>query len=452
MRSMRKLLALLLCLAALLTLSGTALAAEPEPFWLAVRIEGGGSSRVRCYEEGYAGNLYLSLSDLSAALDGTSKQFLFAYNSTDDSFSVTTGRPAAAAEDATNARARSGAVDLDFLRNRIFVNGGERRYYTYRRGSAKDLYMSLTDVQLMLDLTAERPDGDTLVLDPARPFRPEPAELAREGFFDSISAVVLGDADSGEIIFSRESRRALPIASLSKLMSYLLLCETAERGELNFSDSVTITAESETISRSSDGMISMKAGTEVPMSELIDAMLLASSNEAAASLASHAAGSTEAFVERMNARAKEMGLFTARFYSPHGLPVYTESAVTAKRQNMMSAYDMFRLCAYLLEQQPQITDVTAQQYATMKTLKYSTANTNTLVFNLSGITGLKTGSTNRAGNCIAVSMPVTRGGETHNIVLVVLGAETAQLRGQASEILLRWARDYYAEHEFRPAK
>ena len=312
--------------------------------------------------------------------------------------------------------------------------------------------MSLTDIQLMLDLTAERPDEDTLVLDPARPFRPVPRELEREGFFDSISAVVLGDADSGEIIFCRESRRTLPIASLSKLMSYLLLCEAAERGELSFYDSVTITAESERIAGSSDGMIYMKAGTEVPMSELVDAMLLASSNEAAASLAAHAAGSTEAFVERMNARAKELGLNTAQFYSPHGLPIYTGSAVTAKRQNMMSANDMFRLCAYLLEHEPQITDITARQYSTMKTLKYSTANTNTLVFNLTGITGLKTGSTNRAGNCIAVSMPITRGGETHNIVLVVLGAETAQLRGQASEILLRWARGYYAEHEFRPAK
>ena len=452
MRSIRKLLALLLCLAALLSFSGTAFAAAPEPFRLTVLIEGGGGGSVRCYDEGYTGNLYISLSDLSVVLDDTQKQFLFSYKSTDDSFSVTTGRPAAAAEDATGTRARSGAVDLELERNCIFVDGGERRYYTYRRGSAKDLYMSLTDVQLMLDLTAERPDGNTLVLDPARPFRPEPRELEREGYFDAINAVVLGDADSGEIIFWRDYRRALPIASLSKLMSYLLLCEAADRGELSFYDSVTITAESEIISRSSDGLIAMSAGTSVPMSELVDAMLLASSNEAAASLAAHAAGSAGAFVERMNARAKEMGLSTARFYSPHGLPVYTESAVTAKRQNMMSAYDMFRLCAYLLENHPRITDVTARQYASMKTLKYATANTNTLVFNLSGITGLKTGSTNRAGYCVAVSMPVTRGGETHDIVLVLLGAETAQLRGQASEILLRWARDYYAENSFRPAK
>ncbi len=234
-------------------------------------------------------------------------------------------------------------------------------------------------------------------------------------------------------------------------MSYLLLCEAAERGEISFSDSVTITREAELISRSADGMIAMNAFSTAPMQELIDAMLLASSNEAAASLAAHAAGSSEAFVERMNARAKELGLSSASFYSPHGLPVYTLNSVTAKRQNTMSAYDMFRLCGYVLENHPEITAITARQYSAMATLKYSTANTNTLVFNLSGVNGLKTGSTNRAGYCVTVSMPVTRGGETHDIVLVLLGAETGELRGQAAEILLRWAKDYYAEHEFRSA-
>ena len=409
------------------------------------------STRVRAYEESYAGNFYLSLSDLSQALNGTSKQFHFAYKSSDDSFSVTTNRAAGDPEESPVTRARGSAVYLEFTRSRLYVDGGERRYYTYRRESSKDLYMSLTDVQLMLDLTAELLDGDTLLLDPGRPFKPDPQILMREGYFDAVSAVLLADADTGEILFARDALRPLPIASLSKLMTYLLLYEAQQRGELSFSDAVTITEESDLITRSADGMISMSAGAQVPMQELIDGMLLASSNEAAASLASHAAGSTEAFVERMNERAKKLGLPSARFYSPHGLPVYTASAVTAKRQNMMSAYDMYRLCAYLLENCPELTGITSRQYSTMKTLKYSTSNTNTLVFNLSGVTGLKTGSTNRAGNCIAVSMSVTQGSETHNIVLVVLGAETAALRGQVAEILLRWTKDYYAEHAFENA-
>ena len=452
MKTVRKLLALLLCLCALLSISGTALAAGPAPFYLTVRVEGGRDCRVRAYEESYPGNLYLSLSDLSQALSGTTKQFLFSYNAKDDSFSVTTGRPAGEAEADPVVWARGSVVYLDFTRSRLFVDGGERRYYSFRRDSSKDLYMSLTDVQLMLDLTAVCPDRDTVVLDPGRPFAPDPKELEEQGFFDAIGAVIIGDADTGEILFSRDCRRHLPIASLSKLMSYLLLCEAADRGEISFSDSVTITAESERISRSADGMIAMSAGSSIPMQELVEAMLLASSNEAAESLAVHAAGSTEAFVGRMNARAAELKLITAKFYTPHGLPVYTSNAVTAKLQNKMCALDMFRLCAYLLENYPQITAITGRQYATMKELKYSTSNTNTLVFNLSGVSGLKTGSTDRAGYCVAVSLPVTSGGETHDVVLVLLGAETAALRGQAAEILLRWAQRYYAENGFRSAK
>ena len=156
MKTIRRLLALLLCLCALLSLSGAAFAAEPAPFYLSVYVEGAGERSVRAYEETYPGNLYLSLSDLSQALNGTTKQFLFAYNKTDDSFSVATGRPAGPAETDVIVRGRGGAVYLDFTRSRLFVNGGERRYYSFRRDSSKDLYLSLTDVQLLFDLTAER--------------------------------------------------------------------------------------------------------------------------------------------------------------------------------------------------------------------------------------------------------------------------------------------------------
>ena len=178
---------------------------------------------------------------------------------------------------------------------------------------------------------------------------------------------------------------------------------------------------------------------------------MASSNESAAALAVHTAGSSEAFVARMNERAGELGLYTARFYTPHGLPSYSGGTIPAKRQNRMSAEDMFKLCAYLLKNEGEITKLTSRQYANLPTLKYSTSNTNTLVYNVPGVTGLKTGSTDRAGYCVAVSLPVTRDGETHNIVLVILGAETPDLRGQAGEILLRWAQDYYAVHAFRRA-
>lgn len=448
MKRMRRLLALLLCLTALLPLGAAAHAAGPTPFGLSVHVEGGRDFQVRAFDEAYRDNLYLSLSDLSQALNGTAKQFRLEYTANGDSFSITTGKSAGAADQDRTITLRDGASYLDISRPRIYLNGSERRYYCYKNGT-KDLYMSLGDVQLLLDLRADYREDGGLTLYPDSPFTPDPLELKRQGYFDAINAVVLGDADSGEILFSSDPFKAYPIASLSKLMTYLLLSEAARNGELSFSDTVTITAESERIARSEDGMVYMSANSAVPFQELVDAMLICSSNEAAASLAAHAAGTSQHFVERMNERARELGLYSARFYTPHGLPVYSRESVGGKLQNRMSAMDMFELCAHLLKKEPQITAVTSRQYATMETLKYSTANSNTLLFNVPGVTGLKTGSTNRAGYCVAVSLPVSRDGETHTLVLVILGAESPDLRGQAGEILLRWAQDYYAGHPFR---
>lgn len=450
MKSIRALLAILLCAAALVSLGAPTAAAEPDPFYLTARVEGGGSGVVRVYEDSYSGNYYLSLSDLAVLLQGSTKQFRFEYSAQIDGFLISTGMSAAAADSSVSAKAHGDVAYLYIYRNRLVVDGTERRYYTYRRAN-KDLYMALTDVQLMLDITAALGEDGSIVFDPFTPFLPDPKQLDEEGYFDAVNAVLLGDADTGEILFYKDARRAFPIASLSKLMTYLLLCEAQERGEISFGDSVRITREAASISRGADGTVTLAEGASIPMQELIGAMLLASSNESAAALAAHAAGSTDSFVERMNERAQELEMYSARFYTPHGLPAYSASAVSGKLQNRMSATDMFKLCAYLLEHYPAMTELTSLQFINLPTMKYSSANTNTLVFNMTGISGLKTGSTNRAGYCVAVSMPVTRDGETHNVVLVLLGAETPDLRGQAGEILMRWARAYYQQNDFRAA-
>ncbi len=448
MKRFRRILALLLCAAAMLSLPCAVWAAEPTPFAVTVRVAGGGESGVRALEDEYPGNLYLSLSDLSRAMGRSPARFRFEYSASGKSFSVTRGRdPLPEDANAPGIGQRLAPPSLTVQPNMLYVDGQMRRYYTYQRGG--DLYMSLTDVQLMLDLTATRLEPQLLELDPAQPFAPDPAGLEQIGFFDAINAVVIGDATSGEILFSRDAMRAYPIASISKLMTYLLLCEAVERGEIAETDNVTITPEAEQISDGADATYGLRftAGSVVPYRELVEVMLLASSNEAAVSLAAHAAGTSEEFVRRMNERAAQLGFGSARFYSPNGLPVYSSDAVTAKMQNRMSAMDLFRLSAYLLENERGVLKITSQTLGTMKTLRYSTYNTNPMLFNIPGVTGLKTGSTNRAGFCLAVSLPVTRLGETHDLVLVLLGAETATLRNQASEILLRWAQSAVAAED-----
>ena len=332
------------------------------------------------------------------------------------------------------------------FRNRIFVNGLEHRYYTYRDG--RDLYMSVTDVQLMLDLPAELQDNG-LRLYPGQHFYPDLERLEEQGYFGSFSAVLLADADTGAVLFAHNASDPVPIASISKLMTYLLLAEGVKAGEMSFSDRVTISENAAALSRGIDAAILLEAGNSVPAKELLEAMLLASSNECALALAEHLAGSEAAFVDRMNRRAAELGLESARFYNPHGLPVYLPQALTTKVQNVMSAEDLFVLCQTILRESPEVTKITRERYGGMPSLNnYVTANSNAVVFNLEGCNGLKTGSTNKAGSCLAATLPVTVGGKTHTAVAIVLGAETADARNQATEILLRYARNTWQDQGF----
>ena len=195
------------------------------------------------------------------------------------------------------------------------------------------------------------------------------------------------------------------------------------------------------LSRSGDGIVPLTAGTDVPFQELLEAMLIASSNESALALAEYTCGSEAAFVERMNRRAQELGLASVTMFNCNGLPSFTGDAIPVKRQNLMSAEDLFRLSRHILKNYPEITQITSRQLAHMPHLNdYWTANSNPLVYNLEGVNGLKTGHTNRAGYCVAASMPVGREDGMHTVVLILMGAETAELRGQAAEILLRYAK------------
>ena len=448
MKSSRRAIALLICVISVLLIPCTAFAAEYnllDPFTAEVEIDGTAHS-VRAYYADYRNNLYLSMKELAEALRGSKAQIDFAFGTSandGDYFVINRSEPVA---DSTSEETYETRVDtreavwLDLKRNRIFYNGADKKYYTYR-DTENDLYMNLTDIQLLLDITAELKDNGGIILHTEKPFSPDVAKLNADGYFDYINGIVLGDATSGEILFSKNMNSCSPVASTSKLMSYLLIAQAMEEGRVSYTDSVPISQNAEKLSKSADGIIKMTAGTNIPFSELLSGMMVASSNECALALAEYVSGSEKDFVEQMNTKAKELGFKSSVFYNSNGLPVYTESALSSKRQNMMSAEELFELSSIILNYYPSVTEITRNQFVTLPTLEYTTANSNPLVFNIDGVTGLKTGSTKRAGYCLVASMPMDVGGENHNIVLVILGAENASERGQMSEILLRYAMD-----------
>ena len=440
----KQIMALLLVIVFCSTLIPMQAGADGEAFAMQITVNGE-QKAVRAYNDSYEGNLYLSLTDLAAALGATEKRFRFerVVSSTDgEYFSITTGQAPVLGSGAGGATGSAAPVMLNLARNRLLVDGGDRKYYTCNPQNG-DLYMSITDVQLMLDMTFEK-SGNTWTAKQNQHFIPDIKTRRDAGYFDNISSVYLADANSGEALFLWNGYSELPVASLTKLLSYYILKAGIAAGEIKASDSVRISDHAYAVSRTQDGIVPMEAGAYVPFSELMDAMLVASSNEAAIALAEHLCGSEAAFVERMNARARELGLYSALMYNCNGLPSYDGGNTPFKRQNRMSAADLFLLTQLILQQYPEITEITSTTLAHMPSLNdYWTANSNPLVYNMTGITGLKTGSTDRAGYCLVATMPVQKDGQTHNVVLVLLGAETAAVRGQAAEILLRYARALY---------
>ncbi len=441
----RRCLSALLCFSLVFSLTGTAYAEDYTlmmPFTLTVYI-GDNAQGVRAYHAGYRNNVYLSLLDLSRALDGTKRQFSIVYGNTaqdGEYHSLYIGQPYNG--DKTNITQtdydQREDVWLVLRRNRIFVDGEDKKYYTCREGG-HDLYMSFTDLQLMLDFTITNVTDTGIRIEPDVPFMPVYSELAEAGAFDYLFSYLVADANNGTVVYGRDLTKPFSIASTTKLMTYLLVAEAMEKGVIRAETEVMISEHAAEVSQSADGIIPLEIGQIIPVSELIDAMLVASSNESAHALAECVSGSVEAFVALMNRRAQEFGLSSAKFYSPDGLPVYTQSSVPVKLQNVMSTQDLFRLSAYVISRFPAVTAITSRAYVSLPAMKYTTANSNPLIFNMKGVNGLKTGSTNRAGYCLVATMPVTTEGKTHTLLLIILGAENAAERGQVAELLLRCA-------------
>lgn len=386
----------------------------------------------------YDYNMYLSLRSLAEALSETDRKFSIEYQYTEADgsfFKITTGKaytPSQRQIDSPgkDSNGRELPLFLDLASYRIFVDGNERKYYTYKYTKPDDLFMSLTDIQLLFDIGAEFTGPSQITLHPERTFTCDLEGLRQEGYFEQMNSVLAGSAKDGSILFAANENTAVPVASTSKLMSYLIIADAMQSGKIKPDDKVVISQNAEKVSKSEDGQISMTAGDTAPVSELLEAMLVISSNEAAIALAEHVAGSESEFVKLMNEKAAELKLSDSVFYNCNGLPLMTFGTIPSKIQNRMSSKDMFVLTSEILNKHPEITDITSKQLVKIESFDYTSWNTNSLVFNNPDVTGLKTGSTKAAGSCVVAC-------DKNGKIVIVFGAENSAMRGRAAEILFR---------------
>ena len=237
-------------------------------------------------------------------------------------------------------------------------------------------------------------------------------------------AAILIDAATGTVLYEQNAHTPLPPASVTKVMTMLLIMEAIDDGRIGWEDTVTASA---TAAAKGGSQIYLKEGETMSVSTLLKSVAVSSANDAACALAEHIAGSETAFVNAMNQRAKELGMNETNFVNCTGL----DDDETAQNHRT-SAYDIALMSRELLTKHPDIKKFTTIWMDTVRDGSFGLSNTNKLVRFYQGATGLKTGYTSQAGFCLSAS--AERDGM--ELIAVVLGCETSAERFAACKSML----------------
>lgn len=404
-----------------------------------VKVDGVEVGSIPAVDDDYENNLYLSLKGLAYVLRGTGKAFSPYIK--DQAIQITTGADYTTKVSVWGDKALASSVRYTLRRSQITLDGGDRRYFSFgmeNADGAEDAFFLTTSLAMMLDLNITFRDS-VMEIDTTKPFTVTKKDLEASEYDQDVNSLLVGDGSTGEIFYSCDKEEQVAIASTTKLMTYFVAMDAVSADECALYDLATVSVKAAKLSHGSDGVISLKAGSKIPLDELLYGMLLPSSNECALVIAEHVAGSEEAFVERMNKKAKELGMSEAQFYNCHGLPAFENQTLAGKIQNHMSAEEMFRMVSVLVDTYPEITRITASKVAELPNLGKIALNSNALLYNMSDVRGLKTGTTNKAGACLVTYIPIERNGVKHNLICVLFGAEGEAERMNISEVAARYA-------------
>lgn len=232
-------------------------------------------------------------------------------------------------------------------------------------------------------------------------------------------SAVLMETSSGKILFEKNPHEQRPCASITKVMTMLLVCEAIDNGKLRLDDTITASAHAASMGGSD---IWLEEGETMSADDMIKATVVASANDAAVALAEHLCGSEEVFVEKMNEKASQLGMKDTVFKNCNGLD---------EDGHITSAYDVAVMSRELMKHE-MIFDYTSIWLDNLRDGKTQIVNTNKLLKTYNGITGLKTGTTNDAGCCMLAS--AKRG--DMSLVAVVLGCNSGKERFSDAAALL----------------
>lgn len=244
-------------------------------------------------------------------------------------------------------------------------------------------------------------------------------------------SAILMDAATGTVLYEKNASERLRPASVTKVMTLLLVMEALDTGRIGWDDTVIA---SEAACAKGGSQVYLEPGEEMSMDEMLKSVVVSSANDCATALAEHVAGSESAFVGMMNQRAQELGLLDTNFVNCTGLDDAPEAA-----EHLTTAHDIAVISRELLKHD-RIRDYTTIWMDTVRGGKFGLSNTNKLVRFYQGTTGLKTGYTSAAGHCLAAS--AKRDGI--ELIAVVLHCASSADRFSSAKALLDYGFANYA--------
>ena len=250
------------------------------------------------------------------------------------------------------------------------------------------------------------------------------AELA-----SGAKSAILIEQSTGQILFEKNSHEKIPPASMTKMMSLLLIMESIDNGKIKLTDKVTVSKNASSMGGS---QILLEEGEEMSVDDLLKGVSIASGNDAVVALAEYIGGSEDNFVKMMNNKASKLGLIDTKFMNCHGLD--TEG-------HYSSAYDMAMIARELLNHKDIIkyTSIYETYLRENSDRKIWLVNTNKLVRFKSGVDGLKTGYTKEAGYCLTATMNK----ENMRVIATVMGEDTIDNRNSEVSSMLDYAYSQY---------
>ncbi len=264
-----------------------------------------------------------------------------------------------------------------------------------------------------------------------------PAQAAVTGAPDvDAQAAVLMEKETGAILYEKASHDKLEPASVTKIMTLLLVMEAIDGGTLSYEDTVQVSTRAASMGGS---QVYLKEGETMSVHDLLKAVAVASGNDAAVALAEHVAGSESAFVERMNQRAAQLGMADTVFQNCTGLPA---------PGHLTSAHDIALMSRELILNHPAIREFTTIWMDSLRDGSFQLSNTNRLVRFYEGCTGLKTGFTASAGYC----MSATAERDGMELIAGVMKSATRDTRNETAKSMLDFGFANYTVLDVKPAQ